>query len=146
MATQVPKKSRVLHIVRFLKESGGTAKAKAVQQSVDPPIRCLATFISDARKLGAVIEYNKDRDELQLQSGITRDKPLQRNIKTIVDAMLHAEEWLSRRKRGAIDSTAVRLLAQHARETTTFDGYVPDPTPRAPPPSKTPTVFNKRLW
>jgi len=144
MATLVPKKNLVKRIVHFLEEHGGRAKAKAVQHSVDPPIRCLATFISDARKLGAVIEYNKDRDELRLVSGITRDKPVQREIKTIVDATLHAEEWLSRRMRGAIDSTAVRLLAQHARGTAKFDG-VPDPAPREPPPPKT-TVSNKRLF
>jgi hypothetical protein len=145
MATHVPNRSRVRFIADFLRASGGVARSRNVLQAFQMQyggnIRCLATFVSDCRKLGADIRYNKMTDTLHLVMEPQWSHPRQRCIDSLDAAVHHAEEWLDRSLRGQIETEAVRKLVAAVRARY-------DIAPFSPPArvAKAPTTQSYRLF
>lgn len=147
MATQVPRPGKVKYIVRYLKRNGKVAKARdvlaAYESDTGDRIRCLATFISDARKLGAIITHDKESDCLTLVRGLIYEQPRQRCIDTLAQAVHHAEEWLARSHRGAIELRAVQLLVEYVRENEDLPVLPPLDSPVK---GRTPTLKSYKLF
>jgi hypothetical protein len=144
MATQVPRPGKVKYIVRYLAKRGGVSKVRdvlvAYEADTGDRIRCLATFISDARKLGAIIVHDKESDRLTLTRGIIYEQPRQRCIETLEQAVHHAEEWLARSHRGAIELRAVQLLVNYVRSNEDLP-ILPPESPVPPPALKSHKLF-----
>lgn len=121
MASKIPKRRQVDFILNHIRERGGVTTANSIMQAFERhtgrQLRSFATFLSDARKLGADIRYDTKTDRVCMLREPDRSRPAQREIHDLADAVVHAEEWLSRGLRGAIQTQAVALLVQHARET-----------------------------
>jgi len=120
MATKVPKPNVVAFLVRCLREAGGAASTAHLMHSFQTRygygMRCLASFISDCRKLGAVIEYDSARDRYVMISEPTSTVPLQENIDNLIQAIHYAENWLERRRRGQMRTDVVRQLIREIKK------------------------------
>jgi hypothetical protein len=139
MATRVYRKDIITFLCRFLRDTGGAAKTANILHAIEGRFtlkaasRCIATRVSDARKLGAVIHYDDATDQYRLEKMPDLEHPRQRSITSLEDAIAHADEWYARGRKGAIDTEAVRTLANFARQQI---GYTTPPPPKYKPPPR----------
>jgi hypothetical protein len=124
-------------IVKILKEKGGEAKASTVIRSFEllhnKTLRCLASFVSDCRKVGADIRYNKADDTLTLVQEPQYERPRQRNINSLDAAVNHLTEWLNRKRKGAPEVEAIRRVLEFVVANADITPYEP-PEYHSPPP------------
>lgn len=141
MATYVIRKDVATFICRFIRDVGGVAKTASILHAIEnrftltAAARCIATHVSNARKLGAVIHYDARTDHYRLDKMPDLEHPRQRVINNLPDAIAHVDEWYARTRKGAVDTEAVKILADFARQQI---GYAEPPPPKYRP-SKPPS-------